>query len=295
MTDTQTLFKQVVVNGTRLAYRDTGSGDTIVLIHGNVGDHRTFSALEQMLLTSGHRVINYSRRFCWPNTPINPDEEDPLDMHADDLIALIVKLEVGKAHLVGNSSGGFLALLAARKRPDLVRSIVLEEAPVISLFLPSLPPSVLQILSFLWYHPRAFLPVIKFGAIVIGSVTSAFKNGEDDKALDIFGRGVLGEKHYCRLTPERKEQMKCNIAPLRALLLGKGLPRFLEEDAREVITPTLLLTASETPESQKWIDRRLREVLPNAEQRIIPNASHLMHEDNTLDTVKEILDFIAQY
>jgi len=88
--------------------------------------------------------------------------------------------------------------------------------------------------------------------------------------------------------------MKTNIAPLRGLLLGKGLPVFLEEDARAITTPTLFLTGQETPESQKWINRRVCEVMPEAEERFVDGASHLMHEDNALGTFKEIIAFITQ-
>lgn len=295
MSDAQEL-KQLIVNETKLAYRDTGSGDPVILIHGNISDYRTFSSLEQMLVTSGNfRVINYSRRYYWPNEPIPSDKDDPLDLHADDLIALITKLNLGKVHLVGNSSGAFIALLVAKKRPEWVRSMVLEEPPVVSMFLPSMPPSLFQVLTFLWNHPRAFLPVIRFGAGVIGPATTAFRNGDNDKALEIFGKGVLGETYYSKLSPERMEQMKVNLGPHRGLLLGNGLPKFLVEDAKTVMTPTLFLTGNDSTEAHKWIDRRMREVMPEADERVIQNASHLMHEDNTLDTFKEILAFITQH
>jgi|SRR5579862_3697308 len=289
-------LKQIEINQATLAYRDSGSGDPIIFVHGNISDLRTFSVLEKMLIEAGgHRIINYSRRYYWPNEPIRPDVDDPLDAHADDLIALIEKLDLRNVHLVGNSSGAFISLLVARKRPELVKSMVLEEPPVISIFLPSLPPSIAQVLKFLWNHPWAFLPVVKFGANTVGPTTTAFKKGENDKALEIFGKGVLGKKFFSKLSSERLDQMKTNISPHRGLLLGKGLPVFLEEDARAITTPALFLTGQETPESQKWINRRVCEVMPEAEERVVEGASHLMHEDNTLGTFKEIIAFMTQH
>lgn len=295
MAETKDL-KQIEINEAKLAHRDSGSGDAIILVHGNISDIRSFSALEKMFIEAGgYRIINYSRRYYWPNDPIPPDADDPLETHADDLIALIEKLGLGNVHLVGNSSGAFISLLVAKKRPDLVKSMVLEEPPVISIFLPSLPPSIPQVVRFLWNHPWAFLPVVKFGANTIGPTTTAFQKGDNEKALEIFGKGVLGEETFNKLSSERLGQMRTNIAPHRGLLLGKGLPVFLEEDAKAITTPTLFLTGQETPESQKWITRRVCEVMPEAEEMFVEGASHLMHEDNTLGTFKEIFAFITQH
>jgi pimeloyl-ACP methyl ester carboxylesterase len=59
--------------------------------------------------------------------------------HVDDLAAFLRAIDAVPAHLVGNSWGAFIALLTAIRHPDLVRTLVLEEAPVMPLFV-SAPP-----------------------------------------------------------------------------------------------------------------------------------------------------------
>ena len=111
----------------------------------------------------------------------------------------------------------------------------------------------------------------------------------------MFARGVIGDEYYDRISDERLEQMRQNLPPHRAVLLGSGLPPFSEDDARAISLPTLFLTGQKSPEFQKSISRRLTELIPDAEEIFISNASHLMHEDNPEATVHEILRFIEAF
>ncbi len=51
-------------------------------------------------------------------------------MDAEDLAKLIATLGLPRAHIVGHSYGAYVALLLATRHPELVRSVVLSEAPV---------------------------------------------------------------------------------------------------------------------------------------------------------------------
>jgi pimeloyl-ACP methyl ester carboxylesterase len=269
----------VEVNGAILAYRDMGQGEPMVLVHGNISDMRTWDPV-QSYLAENFRVLAYSRRYATPNAPIAEGAIDPWGVHVDDLAAFIEKLGLGSVHAVGNSTGAFVALLLAKQRPDLVRTLVLEEPPVVPLFLPTLPPKLSDVVKLLFSRPAAFLPLMAFGTTVVRPVTNAFERGDDEKALEIFARGVLGETFYANLSPSRLEQMRENVKPPRACFLGVGLPKFLEDDARAITTPTLLMIGEHTPRFQKEINRRLVELIPGAREHIVSGASHLMHEDN---------------
>ena len=64
-----------------MAYRRTGSGQPLVLVHANISDMRSWEPVEG-LLADDFQVINYSRRFAHPNPPISPGTDDQLDVHA---------------------------------------------------------------------------------------------------------------------------------------------------------------------------------------------------------------------
>ena len=262
----------------------------MVLVHASISDLRSWEPLVP-LVAEHFRVVNYSRRFAHPNRPIDDGGDDPLARHTEDLVALIERLRLGKVHLVGNSSGAFVCLLAAKQRPDLVRTLTLEEPPVVSMFLQALPPKPVEVFKLLFSSPAALLSLIKFGAGTIGPATKAFREGKDDTALDIFARGVLGDAAHAKVSAARKQQMTDNVKAHRAALLGSGLPVFTAADAAAIKVPTQLVCGSDTPGFQRRINQRLAQLIPGAQDVCIPRASHFVHEDNPQAVAEAIRAF----
>lgn len=282
--------REIDINGATLVYRESGHGDPMVLVHANLSDMRSWESIEP-LVARHFRVINYSRRFAYPNRPAGRADTDPLSQHAEDLVALVDELSLGKVHLVGNSSGAFVCLLAAQLRPDLARTLTLEEPPVVSMFLKALPPRPGELLKLLFSSPGALVEFIKFGAGTMGPATKAFQAGDDSTGLDFFGRGVLGADAFAKLTPARRQQMMDNISAHRAAILGAGLPVFTAEDAAAVETPTLLIRGVDTPSFQRRINQRLAQLIPGANEVCVADASHLVHEDNPQAVAEAIRAF----
>lgn len=282
--------QEIHLHGASFAYRESGRGDPMVLVHANLSDLRSWEPLEP-LVADHFRVINYSRRFAYPNPPIKDGDDDPMSRHVNDLVALIEKLGLGKVHLVGNSSGAFICLLVAQKRPDLVRTLTLEEPPVVSMFLQTLPPRPGELLGLLFSSPGALFDFLKFGAGTIGPATKAFKERRDDAALDIFARGVLGDASHAKISPVRWQQMRDNLKPHRAAMLGSGLPIFTRADAAAIEVPTQLIRGSNTPGFQQRINQRLAALIPGAGDVCVQNASHLVHEDNSRSVAEAIRTF----
>jgi pimeloyl-ACP methyl ester carboxylesterase len=285
---------QIDIDDVSFAYRETGRGDPMVLVHANISDMRSWESLE-LLVAEHFRVINYSRRFAHPNRPAGDGVRDALSQHAEDLVALVEKLRLGKVHLVGNSSGAFVCLLAAQQRPDLVRTLTLEEPPVVSMFLQALPPKPSELFKLLFSSPAAFVAILGFGARAIGPATKAFQEGKDGAALDFFARGVLGDAAFAKITPARKQQMTDNIKAHRATMLGAGLPVFTAADAAAIKVPTLLIHGGDTPGFQRRINQRLAGLIPGAKDVCVPNASHLVHEDNPQAVAEAVRAFCREH
>jgi pimeloyl-ACP methyl ester carboxylesterase len=287
-------LQEIELNGTSFAYRESGRGDPMVLVHANISDLRSWEPLAP-LVAGDFRVVSYSRRYAHPNRPLGDGGDDALAPHADDLVALIEKLGLAKVHLVGNSSGAFICLLAARKRPDLVRTLTLEEPPVVSLFLQALPPKPGEVFKLLLSSPATLGAFLKFGAGTMGPATKAFRGGRDEEGLDIFSRGVLGAAAHAKVSPARRQQMLDNLKPHRAAVLGSGLPVFTAADAAAIRVPTQLVRGSDTPGFQRRINQRLAELIPGARDVCVPNASHLVHEDNPQAVAEAIRMFCRQH
>ena len=111
------------VEGGRLYYEVAGDGDPVALIHGFGLDARMWDAQAEAL-ADRYRVIRYDARgFGRSSVPA----AEPFS-HAGDLRALLRRLDVAPAHVVGLSMGGRIALNLALLDPAAVRSLTLVDA-----------------------------------------------------------------------------------------------------------------------------------------------------------------------
>jgi pimeloyl-ACP methyl ester carboxylesterase len=285
--------RTAAVNGTALAYREKGEGEPVVFVHGSASDLRTW---EQQLPAIGrsYRAIAYSRRYARPNEDIDPDADDQMLPHVDDLTRFMEVVGAEPAHLVGHSWGAFICLLTAVRHPQLVRSLVLAEPPVLTLFT-SIPPRPRELLWLLVRRPRTAFAILSFAARAYVPAQKAFRCGDDEEAMQTMAHGLLGRDAYERLPEERKQQARENLNTLRAQVLGAGFPPLGDDDVRGVAAPTLLMTGARSPAYPVRLAGRLQQLLPNAERVEIASASHLMHEENAAAVNQSILGFLARH
>ncbi len=106
----------------RLYYEVSGQGEPVVLLHGFGCDTRLWDDVA-LALADRYRVVAYDQRgygcSTLPTAPYAPH---------DDLAALLDALDIERAHLVGLSRGGGVALDAALTYPNRVRSLTLVDS-----------------------------------------------------------------------------------------------------------------------------------------------------------------------
>jgi pimeloyl-ACP methyl ester carboxylesterase len=102
-----------------------GRGPEVLLVHGSLlNGEQCWGPLRPM--AERWTLIVPSRRGYWPNPPI---EREDFSVDAEDVAALLGD----GMHLVGLSYGGLIALLAAARRPEAVRSLTVIEPPATDL------------------------------------------------------------------------------------------------------------------------------------------------------------------
>ena len=113
------------VNQTQLHYEVTGTGDPVVLIHGLGSDLRVWDA-QFPVIAQRYRVLRYDTRGHGKSAL--PGSEPYA--YADDLKALLDYCGMSRAHVVGQSVGGEIAIDYALAYPERVQSLVLVDSTV---------------------------------------------------------------------------------------------------------------------------------------------------------------------
>ena len=110
-----------------LYYEDYGEGEPVVLIHGWPLSMRSWERQVPALLSAGYRVVAYDRRgFGQSSRPAGGYDYDTL---ADDLHAVMTRLDLRNAALVGFSmGGGEVARYLGRYGTERVRKAVFMAA-----------------------------------------------------------------------------------------------------------------------------------------------------------------------
>jgi pimeloyl-ACP methyl ester carboxylesterase len=121
----------VKVAGGSLAYDEAGRGSAVILLHGAFLDRHTWD-LQMPVFSAGHRTVRYDiRPFGESTVPDQPYKT------TDDLLALMDALEIDRAHLVGHSFGGGVAIDFALAHPSRVARLVLVNSGVTGATMPA--------------------------------------------------------------------------------------------------------------------------------------------------------------
>ncbi|HEX6064532.1 MAG TPA: alpha/beta fold hydrolase [Longimicrobiales bacterium] len=113
---------QAAINGVRLHWREAGAGDPAVFIHG-FPFRSTMWGPQLEAVPHGWRFIAPDLRG-YGNSEAG-DLPYSMDLFADDIIALLDRLEMEQAVICGLSMGGYIAFSLVHRYPHRVRALVL--------------------------------------------------------------------------------------------------------------------------------------------------------------------------
>jgi pimeloyl-ACP methyl ester carboxylesterase len=116
------------LSGASLAYRRLGSGEEVVFIHGMAATHGFWRLNVILPLARRFRVTLYDQRGHGSSS-LPPTGYTTADL-AEDLRQLLDALDIPRAHLVGHSLGGAVALHLAAEHPARVASLVIADSRV---------------------------------------------------------------------------------------------------------------------------------------------------------------------
>lgn len=264
----------IAVNGQKLNYVEAGSGPTLILIHGSVGDYREWSKQITSFCEHYH-VIAYSRRYHWPNLSPLPDADASLDQQVTDLFEMIKAISAGPVHIVGHSFGGAIALSFTLRHPELVRSLVLAE-PAVSGVLGKTPEN-----DTLFKESQAIRAKMK----------EVFPTGNDELIVKTYADHVA-PGDFERANGEERKMLFENVSAFQ-LDFNSQRPPFSCEDAQKVTVPVLVLAGSQSPMGLQRIAETTAQCITGAKFVKIPQATHWLQHDQPQRFNDEVLAFLA--
>ncbi|MEE9274494.1 MAG: alpha/beta fold hydrolase [bacterium] len=260
-----------VCSSIQISYDDTGPVSTrtpVVFLHAHslgrsMWDH------QKQAIRSTHRVVTYDLRGHGssekPKTGYSREEE------ISDLAGLLDVIKAQKAHLVGLSRGGSIALGFAAAHPERTASVVAMGAGFdYPRHIPELADQILQTMATLraeglraareyWSSIPLFAP--------------ARENEELASALEQMILAYTGT-HWLDPSPPQDPS--------------------LADAAPSITAPALILVGErDLPGFHAWADE-LAEKIPAAEKKVIAGAGHLVSLEAPEEATAAISEFLAK-
>lgn len=258
------------INGPVNIVSHGGSGSPILLIHGLGGSHTNWTAVADEL--AHHGAVTAIDLIGFGYTPLS-GRSASVQSQRDLVIDYLRNHADGPATLVGNSMGGLVSLLVARKAPELVDSLVLVDSALPTVRL-RFDPLVIKGLL------RPIVPIIGARAYEKAMEDPAKYMEEMSKVLFVDPSRVPAEAHRAGLAmaAERAKMPWVSQAfseaakSLFAVLLKR---KTFAADIKEIPVPALILQGEKDRlvdiESARW----LKEQRPDWTLEIFDDVGHV--------------------
>lgn len=229
----------------------TAGAPLVAVVHGAMDRAASFGRVARHL--GDLHLIRYDRRGYGRSAGIPPGS---LDDHVADLLAVLAGRP---ATVFGHSIGGVIALVAAERAPEVVRSVLVYEAPT-----PWAP----------WWPSPA-------------SPASPAPTDPADEA-EAFMRRAIGDRFWERLPARTRAERRAEGGALRADVASLGGTAPFAADQLEV--PAVVGIGADTTWWHARAGRELADALVAGELRAVAGAGHgvhLSHPTATADLVRE--------
>jgi pimeloyl-ACP methyl ester carboxylesterase len=263
-------------SGFELEYEIHGDGEPVLLIHPGIFADWFTPLFEQPSLASRYRFIHYHRVGCAGSSKVAGPVS--LARHAAHARLLIEHLGVGRAHVVGHSSSGNVALQLALDAPDVVHTLAVLE------------PALMTV------------PSAATSRVFVGRALEHYRDGDRATAIDIFLRGTCGPDYRAVLDLAVPGAFRQAVADADTFF-QQEMPAlqqwsFTRDDAERIIQPVLAVVGERSLELDPiWAERHqlLLDWLPSVEPAIVPGATHLLEVENPHGVAEILASFFARH
>ena len=266
---------QKTINGYQMHYEVHGQGHPLVMIHGGLGGGEGSAAMVENFAASFSdrmQLIFYDRRAAGRSE--TPQDGYSMANQAQDLRALLQRLGVSRAHVLGSSGGGPIALGMALDHPEMVETLLL-----------------INTMSYASQPERAARQQ-ELDALVANE-TAYGRQGSVERALEARNPGIEKNEpaRFQRLREINLEKFPGMVASIQAYLdIGDSI----ETSLSKLKMPTLIVHGDADTTIPVECAHRLHEMISGSELHIIPGAVHGLTSNEASKLQELMSDFFGR-
>jgi 4,5:9,10-diseco-3-hydroxy-5,9,17-trioxoandrosta-1(10),2-diene-4-oate hydrolase len=233
----------------RLAYTDVGAGSPVVWLHGSGPGATGMSNFGRNLPAfADYRNIVVDLPG-WGSTP-RPATDEPLIFHAAERVCrAMTALGIERAHLVGNSYGGGVAMRMAMRHPERVdRLVLMAPGGVLPADAPPWPVGLEHLFAYMAAEKPAREAMAEFVRLMVF---------DEALATDV----LIDERYEASLRAHPELPIPPNFGDLT-------------RDLARIKAPTLLVWGREDQTVPLTWAPRILHGIPDAELRVLPRCRH---------------------
>lgn len=251
------------VDGARIRYEDTGSGEPIILIAGFGAIHSYWNGMVRLL--EGYRVITLDNRGSGETEYNGAFSMDDL---ADDVVALADHLGIDRFHVLGWSMGSQIAQNLGIRHGDRLKSLTLVS-------------------TYLWRPPRS--------AYVLNGYTKMAADGfAPTECLAMMVNAMSFPPSVFEKLEARGEvmQMPKKLEDPKKMMMQLDAVNAYDttETASSIRVPTLLVHGREDLMVPLPDGLRVAEEIPACETLVLDDAGHNILASRYADRFREFVD-----
>lgn len=262
---------RIMINNYGIEYETAGprTGIPVILIHGFPFSKAMWKPQVE-LLKKDYYVVTYDVRGHGGSDP--GDGQYSIEYFVDDLIGLMDHLMIPRAVVAGLSMGGYIALRAVERNPERIRALVLADT--------------------------RSEPDGNEGKIKRSVQAQLVKTDGMKLFAETFVKSLFWEKTF-ENNPETVRLVREMIERTSALAVsGTLIALAARTDTTPVLftirVPVLILVGQHDVLTPPSASHAMKDKIPDAEIRIIPQSGHLSNLENTEEFNGHLANFLKK-
>ncbi|MDF2447941.1 MAG: ybfF [Bacteroidota bacterium] len=254
----------------KLAYREFGQGQPLIILHGLFGQSDNWNTLAKRFGDSGFHVFTPDLR----NHGLSPHSEEwNYEVMANDISEFIKDHGILNPVLLGHSMGGKTVIFFEKLFPGIAKKLVVADIA-----------------------PRAYEPHHELVLKALNAVDFSDINSRKDAEVilsqfipDFGTKQFLLKNIYWKENETKQMAWRFNLSVISSHYdsIGVAVPAF------KSLIPVLFIKGEKSNYINSQDEKDILNYFPNYELEIIPNSGHWVHAEQPEIFFNTVLDFIS--